>query len=255
VGRVQGKVAIITGAASGIGEGTAQLFAEEGALLLLLDRDGPGLERVASALREGGAQVEAVAGDVSDRATVEAAVARAIEVYGRIDIAFNNAGIMRSRDLREFPEEEWDELLDINLKSMYLMCRAVIPHMLAQGGGSIINTSSVMATLTEPGYEAYTTSKAGAMGLTKAVAVSYAEQGVRCNCICPGWVDTPMNRKLADELGGVDKLTPLIKQQQPLGRMASAREVAHAVLFLASDDSSAVTGSALYVDGAASAAI
>jgi NAD(P)-dependent dehydrogenase (short-subunit alcohol dehydrogenase family) len=127
--------------------------------------------------------------------------------------------------------------------------------MLAQGGGSIINTSSVMATLTEPGYEAYSTSKAAAIGFTKTVAVSYAEQGVRCNCICPGWVDTPMNRKVAEDLGGMDKLYPIIKAQQPLGRMATTREVGYAVLFLASDESSAVTGSALYVDGAASAAI
>lgn len=146
----------------------------------------------------------------------------------------------------------------VNVKGMFLMCKAVIPHMLARGVGSIINTSSVMATLTEPGYEAYTTSKAAVIGLTKAIAVSYAEQGVRCNCICPGWVDTPMNTRLAEELGGLDKLTPIIpiiKQQQPLGRMATTREVGYAVLFLASDESSAVTGSALYVDGASSAAI
>ena len=127
--------------------------------------------------------------------------------------------------------------------------------MLERGKGSIINTSSVMATLTEPGYEAYTSSKAAVIGLSKSIAVSYADRGIRCNALCPGWVDTAMNLKLAEELGGLDKLTPLIKQQQPLARMATTREVANCVLFLASDESSAVTGSALYVDGASTAAI
>jgi len=131
-------------------------------------------------------------------------------------------------------------------------CAAANPR---RGAGSIINTSSVMATLTEPGYEAYTSSKAAVIGLTKAIAVSYAERGVRCNCVCPGWVDTPLNQRLAADLGGMEKLYPIIKAQQPLGRMASTREVGYAVLFLASDESSAVTGSALYVDGASSAAI
>ena len=182
-------------------------------------------------------------------------VETALRVFGRIDVAFNNAGIMPHGELLEFEEVVWDNVMDINVKGMMLMCKAVIPHMLAQGGGSIINTASVMATLTEPGYEAYTTSKAAVIGLSKAIAVSYAERGIRCNALCPGWVDTPMNMRLADELGGLDKLTPIIKAQQPTGKMATVREVANAVLFLASDDSSAVTGSALYVDGASSAAI
>ena len=109
--------------------------------------------------------------------------------------------------------------------------------------------------MTEPGYEAYTSSKAAVIGLSKSIAVSYAEKGIRCNAICPGWVDTAMNRSLAEELGGMDKLTPIIKQQQPLGRMATTREIGYAVLFLASDESKAVTGSTLYIDGASSAAI
>lgn len=251
--RLQDKVAIITGAASGIGRGTAELFAEHGARLVLVDRDGPGLERARAELA--GAAVEIFTGDVSRAETAERAVGLAISAFGRLDVLFNNAGIMPTGDLREYPESTWDEVMAVNVKSMYLLTKAALPHMLAQGSGSIINTSSVMATLTEPGYEAYTTSKSAVIGFTKAVAVSYAEQGVRCNCICPGWVDTPLNRKLAEELGGMDKLYPLIKAQQPLGRMASTREVAYAVLFLASDESSAVTGSALYVDGAASAAI
>jgi len=135
------------------------------------------------------------------------------------------------------------------------MCKAVVPHMLQRRQGSIINMSSVMAVLTEPGYEAYSASKSGVIGLTKALAVSYAEHGIRCNCICPGWVDTPLNQRLAVDLGGVEQLNRVIKHQQPLGRMASTREVGNAALFLASDEASAITGSALFVDGAASAAI
>ncbi len=126
---------------------------------------------------------------------------RAIETFGQIDAVFNNAGIMPTGELTTFAESTWDDVLDVNVKSMYLMCKAVIPHMLARGSGSIINTSSVMATLTEPGDEAYTTSKSAVIGLTKAIAVSYAEQGIRCNCICPGWVDTPLNQRVAEELG------------------------------------------------------
>jgi NAD(P)-dependent dehydrogenase (short-subunit alcohol dehydrogenase family) len=251
--RLRDKVAIITGAASGIGRGAAFLFADHGARLVLVDRDGPALERVVADLA--GAEAAPFHGDVSRAETAAGAVELALARFGRLDVLFNNAGIMPHGDMRELAEGAWDEVMAVNVKSMYLMTRAALPAMLAQGRGSIINTSSVMATLTEPGYEAYTTSKSAVLGLTRAVAVSYAEQGVRCNALCPGWVDTPLNMQLAEELGGLDKLYPLIKAQQPLGRMATTREVAFAALFLASDESSAVTGSTLYVDGAASAAI
>jgi NAD(P)-dependent dehydrogenase (short-subunit alcohol dehydrogenase family) len=253
--RLAGKVAIITGAASGIGAGTAEVFAEQGAKLMLVDRDGDGLEAVRARLETQAPSIMAVCGDVSQAAMIERVVTQTMEAFGQIDIVFNNAGIMPTGDLATFAESTWDDVQDVNVKSMYLMCKAVIPHMLARGTGSIINTSSVMATLTEPGYEAYTTSKAAVIGLTKAIAVSYAEQGIRCNCICPGWVDTPLNQRVAAELGGMEQLYPIIKRQQPLGRMATTREVGNAVMFLASDEASAVTGSALYVDGAASAAI
>jgi NAD(P)-dependent dehydrogenase (short-subunit alcohol dehydrogenase family) len=253
--RLAGKVAIVTGAASGIGAGTAAVFAEHGARLVLVDRDSTGLDSVRARLDTPTSPTIAVCGDVAHAATIERVVATTIATFGQIDVVFNNAGIMPTGDLRDFAEVTWDDVMAVNVKSMYLMCKAVIAHMLTRGAGSIINTSSVMATLTEPGYEAYTTSKAAVIGLTKAVAVSYADRGIRCNCICPGWVDTPLNMRLANELGGMDQLIPIIKRQQPLGRMATTREVGHAVLFLASDESSAVTGSALYVDGASSAAI
>jgi NAD(P)-dependent dehydrogenase (short-subunit alcohol dehydrogenase family) len=273
--RLQDQVAIITGAASGIGAGTAEVFAEQGARLVLVDRDGDRLEATAMEVEQSkGREVENLqqpasarhldsstprlvtyAGDVSDPETARGAERLARETFGGVDILFNNAGVMTSGDFREVDEAAWDDVLDINLRGMYLMCRAVLPGMLERGHGAIVNTSSVMALLTEPGYEAYTTSKAGIIGLTKALAVSYATQGIRVNCICPGWVDTPMNQRLAEELGGMEHLTPIILRQQPNGRMLSTREIGNAVAFLASDEASGITGAALYVDGGASAAI
>jgi NAD(P)-dependent dehydrogenase (short-subunit alcohol dehydrogenase family) len=252
---LENTIAIVTGAASGIGAGTAEVFAEQGAKLVLVDRDGEGLERVARSLPLAPEHVVTFTGDVADPETARGAERLAAETFGRVDILFNNAGVMTSGDFREFDEAAWDGVLDINLRGIYLMCRAVIPGMLERGRGAIVNTSSVMAFLTEPGYEAYTTSKAGIVGLTKALAVSYATQGIRVNCVMPGWVDTPMNQRLAEELGGIDKLTPIILRQQPNGRMLSTREIGNAVAFLASDAASGITGAALYVDGGASAAI
>ncbi|MGI9253666.1 MAG: SDR family NAD(P)-dependent oxidoreductase [Thermomicrobiales bacterium] len=253
--RLDGKTTIITGAASGIGAGTAEVFAELGANLVLVDRDETGLNAVAGQLSATGAPVRICAGDVARRETAERAVDQAMTGFGRIDALFNNAGVMSSGDFTEWSDAQWDGLMDINLRGIYLMCHAVIPHMLKQGAGSIVSTSSVMAFLTEPGYEAYTTSKAGIVGLTKALAVSYTARGLRVNCIQPGWIDTPMNQRLAEELGGLDHLTPLIVRQQPLPRMISTREVGNLVAFLCSDLSVAISGAMIPIDGAATAAI
>lgn len=255
-GRLKHKAAIVTGAASGIGQGTALLFAEEGARLTLVDVQAEKLEQTAGQIRAMGVECIVVCGDVSKAETVEEAVSRTVQAFGGVDVVFNNAGIMPSGvDILDCAEDSWDRVMDVNLKAMFLMCRRVIPEMLKRGKGSIINTSSVMAFLTEPGYTAYTASKAGILGLTKEIAVTYAEKGIRCNAIAPGWVDTDMNRKLAEDLGGMDKLYPIIKQQQPLGRMASTREIGYGVLFLASDEAAVVTGTCLNIDGACTAAI
>lgn len=253
--RLRNKVAIITGAASGIGAGTAEVFAEQGARLVLVDLDGEGLAAVANSLPLADGDVVTYLGDVAAAETARGAVTLAEETFGGADILFNNAGIMPHGEFLDMDEGDWDRVLDVNLRGISLMCRAALPGMLARGRGAIVNTSSVMAFLTEPGYEAYTTSKAGIVGLTKALAVSYATRGIRVNCICPGWIDTPMNQQLAAELGGIEALTPIILRQQPNGRMLSTREVGNAVAFLASDDASGITGATLYVDGGASAAI
>ncbi|CAN5787457.1 SDR family oxidoreductase [soil metagenome] len=250
--RLEGKVAIITGAASGIGAGTADRFLEEGCQLVLVDRDAETLRNRWGIERD---DLLLCHGDVAEKQTAARAVGTAIEHFGKVDIVFNNAGIMTYGDFLAQPQESWDTLMDINLRGIYLMCREVLPHMVERGGGSIISTSSVMATLTEPGYEAYTTSKAAIIGFTKALGVSYAQTGIRVNCICPGWIDTPMNLRLADDMGGMEELLPVIKKQQPNGRLITTREVANVVLFLASDDSTGMTGSAVYVDGGSTAAI
>jgi NAD(P)-dependent dehydrogenase (short-subunit alcohol dehydrogenase family) len=249
--RLRDKTCIVTGAASGIGRGAALRFAEEGAHCILVDVDGARLAEVALELET---RATPVVADIAASAGITV-IAQTVAARGRVDVLFNNAGIMSHGDFLDFSDADWDRVLAVNVTAMKTLARLVVPLMLNQGGGSIINTSSVMATLTEPGYEAYTTSKAAIIGFSKALAVSYAEQRIRVNALCPGWVDTPMNQKLAEELGGVDKLYPIIKQQQPTGRMASIREIANVALFLASDESSAVTGSALYADGASTAAI
>ena len=254
--RLQGKTAIITGAASGIGAGTARLFAEQGARLILVDRNREGLEGVCTSLLEVASEEVLIChGDVGVRSTSDSAAALARQGGHAIDILFNNAGIMDTGDLLELGDDAWDRTMAANVRGMYLMARAVLPSMLEQGIGSIVNTSSVMAYLTEPHHEAYTTSKAAVIGLTKALAVSYADRGVRCNSILPGWVDTPMNLALADQIGGIEKLNALVRQQQPSGRMVTVREVAYAVLFLASDEASGITGATLNVDGAAGSSI
>jgi NAD(P)-dependent dehydrogenase (short-subunit alcohol dehydrogenase family) len=222
---------------------------------VLVDRDGETLEATARGLQVGAERIATYVGDVADPDTARGVERLARETFGGVDILFNNAGVMTYGDFRDIDEVAWDTVLDINLRGMYLLCRAMIPVMLERGRGAIVNTSSVMAFLTEPGYEAYTTSKAGIIGLTKALAVSYATQGIRVNCICPGWVDTPLNQRLTEDLGGLENLTPIILKQQPNGRMISTREIGNAVAFLASDDASGITGAVLCVDGGASAAI
>ena len=249
--RLHDKTAIVTGAASGIGAATALLFAEEGAQLVLVDIDRAGLERQKQAIGNGAVDCQ---GDIANVATVRAAVALAKKTTGRVDVLVNNAGIMDTGDPLAFDESAWDRTMAVNVRGMYALVRAALPLMLEQGRGAIVNTSSVMAYLTEPHHEAYTTSKAAVIGLTKAIAVTYAAQGIRSNAICPGWVDTPMNLALADQFG-VDGLAEIVRRQQPLGRMVSVREVAQAVLFLASDEASGITGAVLHVDGGAGSSI
>jgi len=247
--RLQDRVAIVTGAASGIGRATAILFAGEGARLVLNDLDAPGLDAVA--LRTGKAGTRAVAGSVADEGVARRLAQEAISAFGRIDILVNNAGIHFVKDITEMTVDEWDRLMDINLKSMFLCCKHVIPHMVKQHRGAIVNLASISSFI---GQEmegastfAYNVTKAGALQLTKSLATRYASDGIRVNCVCPGNVETNiLKRATAAE---VTEFWRAASRSEPIGRNAQPEEIASAILFLASDESSFVTGSPLIVDG------
>jgi len=247
-----GKVALITGGASGLGLEVARQLAAEGVGLVLVDWDEQSLEAAASRIAESGAAVHSLRGDVSDPATATAAVELARSRFGRIDILFNNAGIdpLRARSVVETEVSDWDRILDVNLKSAYLMSRAAIPLMREGGGGSIVNTASIAGLKPAGDETAYSVSKAGMVSLTGALALDFAADGIRANCVCPGYMERVMT----------DRRRDLTEEQQtsraegaasriPLGRQGTYEEVARAVLFLAGPDASYITGAALVVDG------
>jgi NAD(P)-dependent dehydrogenase (short-subunit alcohol dehydrogenase family) len=251
--RLKEKVALITGAGSGIGREAALLFAKEGASVVAVDmNDAAGKETVAAIEKDGGRAVFAHA-DVSRSADVEAMVAAAKKTYGRLDVLFNNAGIFPANDgsVLETDEKTWDLVLSVNLKGVFLGCKYGIPAMLESGGGSIINTASFVALMGSATPQiAYTASKGGVLALTREIAVEFARSGIRVNAICPGPVDTPLLQELfSDPARKARRLVHI-----PMGRLARAKEVAQAALFLASDDSSYVNGTAFTVDGAITAA-
>ena len=247
--RLQDKVAIITGAASGIGRATAALFAREGAPLVLNDIDRQGLETAAAQLGKG--KHRAVAGDISKEETARRLAEEAMSAFGRIDVLVNNAGIHFLKDVTDMSVEEWDRLMDINLKSMFLCCKHVIPHMLKGKKGAIVNLASISSFI---GQEvegqstfAYNITKAGALQLTKSLASRYAADGIRVNCVCPGNVETNiLKRDTAEEAAEFWRQAAKL---EPIGRNAQPEEIANAILFLASDEASFVTGCPLLVDG------
>ena len=248
--RLQGKVAVITGAAKGIGQAAARLFAAEGAKVGLLDIDEPGGEAVTEAIRDQGRDALFAACDVSSASEVRRAFDAVLERYGRIDVLYNNAGIGYSAGItvgtaEDMPEENWHRVLDVNLKSVYLTCKHVIPVMRRQGGGSIVNTASIMAFQGIPGAEAYSASKGGIVAMTRAMARNLAKAGIRVNVICPGTVDTPMIEPITSDPEWHTQRC----EATPLGRIGQPEEVARVALFLASDEASFVTGSILVVDG------
>jgi dihydroanticapsin dehydrogenase len=248
--RVAGKVCIVTGAASGIGRATALRLAEEGALVTCVDRNGDGVRDTAETIGDAAA---AVVADVADHPQVRAYTDDTVERWGRLDVAFNNAGVNLPTVFHEAPDELIDQTIAINLKGVIYGCRAAIPHMLRQGGGSIINTGSVNSLVSEPYLSIYAATKGAILMLSRSIALDYAKQEIRCNCLCPGWVDTPVNYAHAEMLGGLEKVYETIDSFQPIGRPGEPREIANVVLFLASDESSFVTGSAVVADGAMTA--
>ena len=243
--RLEGKVAIITGAASGIGRATAIRFAQEGARVLGADVNKDGLEVTVATIRDAGGIAEAVPCDVSVEDDVRRLVQTALDLDGRLDVMVNNAGIGNPPlPLGEMPLEEWERTLATNLRGVFLGCKHAAPVMARQGGGSIVNTASVAGVLGARLMGPYNAAKGGVVTLTKNVAVDYGESGVRCNCVCPGLIDTPLAQPIK-EWG----LWEQVVQRHTLRRAGRPEEVAAAILFLASDDASFITGTALFVDG------
>jgi NAD(P)-dependent dehydrogenase (short-subunit alcohol dehydrogenase family) len=248
--RLDGRACIVTGAGSGIGRATAIRFAEEGARIVCVDLDGDRVEQTVTEIRGAGGTAEAVAADVSDRGQVDAYTARCAELYdGRVDTVVNNAGVNLPGVLHEYPDDKIDLTLNVNVKGPIYGSRAAIPYMLEQGGGSIVNMSSVNGIVSEPFLSVYSASKGAVVMLSKGIALDYAKQGIRCNAICPGWVDTPINYAHAEMLGGLQHVYDTIDSFQPIGRPGEPLEIANVALFLASDESSFVTGAVISADG------
>jgi NAD(P)-dependent dehydrogenase (short-subunit alcohol dehydrogenase family) len=246
-GSMDGRVALITGAASGIGRATALAFAQRGAKVAVADIDQDGGEETVRMITDTGGEAIFIRTDVSQAADVEAMVETALARFGRLDYAFNNAGVEgQQAKTAESTEANWDRVLGINLKGTWLCMKYELPSMLAQGKGAIVNCSSVAGLGGFAGITAYDASKHGVIGLTKTAALEYATDGVRINAVCPGVIDTPMIDRFT---GGDAAAAAGMEKIEPVGRMGRPEEVAAAVVWLCTDDASFVTGIAMPVDG------
>jgi NAD(P)-dependent dehydrogenase (short-subunit alcohol dehydrogenase family) len=246
---LSGKVALITGAASGIGRATARLFAREGAAVAIADINLQAGKAVAEEIVQSGGHSFVEQGDVTQSADCNRVVERTMREFGAIHVLFNNAGIIRRATVLELSEQDWDQVMAVNLKSIFLMSRQVIPIMAKAGGGSIINTASGWGLVGGVRAAAYCASKGAVVLLTKAMAIDHGPQNVRVNCICPGDTDTGMLRHEAQQLGEREDSFLAESARRPLGRVGKPEEIAQAALYLATDASSFVTGTALVVDG------
>lgn len=244
--RLDGKVALITGGGVGIGEAIARLFAQEGAAVVITGRRKDVLELVVGEVQQSKGRALAVAGSVADEAHVRSAVSQAVRTFGKLNILINNAGIGSfGKTLHETDDATWDELLAINLTGVFRMTRVAVPEMIKAGGGSIVNISSIAGLVGIPLSAAYSATKGALNALTRCVAIDYAKQGIRCNVVCPGLVETPMAADLIEDQTRLAQ----VMAAYPLGRPGTADEVAKLVLYLASDESAWVTGSTFTIDG------
>lgn len=248
--QLQGKVALVTGAASGIGRSTAALFAEEGARVVLADLNEADGQAAARTIEDSGGEALFVPMDVTKEASVRDGVAQAAQRFGTIDVLFNNAGILGPQSvlkLHEVPEEEWDRMMNVNLKGVYLVAKHVIQEMLKAGGGVIVNTASISGMVGMTRQGAYAATKGAVIMLTRQMAIDYAADNIRVNAVAPGFVRTPMTEGMrADD---PDSLFDTIAARVPMGRVAVPQDIAKAVLWLASDASAYVTGTTVTVDG------
>ncbi len=247
--RLAGKVAIITGGGSGIGRASAIRFAAEGARLVVVDwKPEGGCETVARIQAEGGEAVF-VEADVSKEADVQRMVATAVDTFGGLDTLVNNAAVQVFGTIPETSTSDWHKVMDVNLKGAYLGCKYAIPHMIIQGGGCIVNMSSALGFVGDPAMPAYGATKGGILAMTKAMAQAHGRQNIRVNCICPGDVDTPIVQEYFDRQPDPAAARREVAAHYALGRIAQPEEIAHVALFLASDESSFLTGTAIVADG------
>jgi NAD(P)-dependent dehydrogenase (short-subunit alcohol dehydrogenase family) len=243
--QLQGKVVLVTGASSGIGRASALACAREGARVVVADVAVDGGEATAHMIKEAGGSAHFVAADVSQAGEVERLVQGIVAACGRLDCAHNNAGIVRGGSTHELSEEDWHAILAVNLTGVWLCMKYEIAQMLRQGGGTIVNTASAAGLVGLPRHGAYVASKHGVLGLTKTAALEYAQQGIRVNAVCPGYIRTPMTSGATPN----PDVEAAMVAAEPIGRMGTPEEVAQAVVWLCSDASSFVTGTGLSVDG------
>jgi NAD(P)-dependent dehydrogenase (short-subunit alcohol dehydrogenase family) len=251
--RLTDKTALITGAGNGMGRAASLLFAREGAHIVVVDASDDDGRATVDAIRADGGDAAFVHADVSDERQVEAMVAFAVDAFGALDVLYNNAGVFPAADggTTETSVQTWDRVMDVNLKGVWLGCKHGIPAMLESGGGAIVNVASFVAFMGAATPQiAYTSSKGGVLAMTREIAVEYARQGIRANALCPGPIDTPLLAELMEDPEWARRRLTHI----PMGRPGRAEELARAALFLASDDASYMTGSALVVDGGITAA-
>ena len=248
-GSLDGKTALVTGGGSGIGRAASLAYANDGARVVVVDVNVEGGEETIQQIKESGGEAILVHADVSNPKDTQAMVDQAVEAFGCLDCAFNNAGISGGRDrllTADYREDDWDRVLSINLKGVWLCMKSEIPQMLKQGGGAIVNTASIAGLAGLSGTVAYVAAKHGVTGLTKAAAVEYATSGIRVNAVCPGYIQTPLVQPIFQENDGMEER---VASRHPMGRLGEPEEIAQAVLWLSSDKAAFVTGHNMPVDG------
>ncbi|MDB5761983.1 MAG: family NAD(P)-dependent oxidoreductase [Herminiimonas sp.] len=262
LGRLKGKVAVVTGANSGIGRATARLFAREGAKVLCCDIQEKIDPRVDELIRHEGGEALYVHIDVTKQDDCDRMVAAALDRFGDLDILFNNAGGAVRKKIHEFTDDEWNFVIDLNLNAMFRVVRAVLPHFMKKGSGNIVSNSSTYAFMASAEYPAYCATKAAIMNLTRSIALDYGPYGIRANCVCPGSIDTPRIRGFPPKplLSGNGPSQEKMRARaagstKAMRRMGNPEEVAYAVLFLASEESSFITGHGLVIDGGQTIAV